>query len=186
MLSAQARRTLITVARKRITSELTGHDPGYPDRLPELEAPGGAFVSLHILHGFEPRLRGCIGHITSDLPLYDTVREAAFAAAFRDPRFPPLTKDEIADVVIEISVLSALERITDTRSIEAGRHGILIEHGRHSGLLLPQVALSHRWDRTTFLEQTCRKAGLDPDAWRSPDTVIRIFTAEVFDESSAA
>ncbi len=184
MLSAQGRRTLISTARERITSHLEGSEPHYPQRVPELEAPAGAFVSLHIVHGLESRLRGCIGRITSDRPLYDTVRETAFSAAFHDPRFPPLEKDELRNLLVEISVLSALVRVGDVRAIEPGLHGILIEHGHSSGLLLPQVAAQHRWNRETFLEQTCRKAGLAPDAWRSPNTVIRAFTAEVFDETS--
>lgn len=184
MLSALGRRTLILVARERITSHLAGREPHYPQRLPELETPTGAFVSLHLAHGLEARLRGCIGRITSDRPLYDTVRETAFSAAFRDPRFPPLESDELDNLLIEISVLSALVRVDDARAIDPGVHGILIEQGRNSGLLLPQVAAQHRWDRTTFLEQTCRKAGLAPEAWRSPDTVLCTFTAEVFDEAS--
>ncbi len=184
MLSAQGRRTLICIARESIISRIEGREPHYPRRLPELESPAGAFVSLHIIDGLEPRLRGCIGRITSDRPLYDTVRETAVSAAFGDPRFPPLERDEADNLVVEVSVLSPLVPIADVRTIKPGVHGILIEHGRNSGLLLPQVAAQHRWDRKTFLEQTCRKAGLAPDAWRSPDTVLSVFTAEVFDEAS--
>jgi AmmeMemoRadiSam system protein A len=132
----------------------------------------------------ERRLRGCIGHIESTDPLYDTVRQAAYAAAFRDPRFRPLAPEELGRIELEISVLSRLEEVEDTRVIIAGTHGIMIEHGAHAGLLLPQVAAERNWDRETFLEQTCRKAGLPPGAWSDPESRIRIFTAEVFDETS--
>ena len=184
MLSSLDRQTLLTVARERISSTLTGTPPSFPPRRAELEVAGGAFVTLHALSGTVRRLRGCIGHIESTRPVYDTVNDAAYAAAFRDPRFPPLTADELGSVELEVSVLSRLERITDTRIIVPGTHGIMIEQGRRSGLLLPQVASERDWDRETFLEQTCLKAGLPPGAWSNPDTVIRIFTADVFDESS--
>ncbi|MFW6293400.1 MAG: AmmeMemoRadiSam system protein A, partial [Spirochaetota bacterium] len=175
---------LLTVARERIGSELTGTEPDYPPRRAELEIPGGAFVTLHLVTQAGRRLRGCIGLIESTRPLYDTVRDTAYSAAFRDPRFPPLSAEELGSVELEISVLSRLEAITDTRLIVPGTHGIMLEQGRRSGLLLPQVAAERGWDRATFLEQTSLKAGLPPGAWSNPDTLIRIFTAEVFDESS--
>jgi hypothetical protein len=184
MLSALDRQTLLTVARERITSDLAGREPEYPPRRAELEPPGGAFVTLHLVDERGRHLRGCIGHIESVHPVYDTVRDAAHAAAFRDPRFPPLSVAELGQVELEISVLSRLEVIDDTTLIVAGTHGIMIERGTHSGLLLPQVAAERSWDRTTFLEQTCRKAGLPPGAWSDPATTIRVFTADVFDESS--
>jgi len=184
MLSSLDRQTLLTVARERISSTLTGLPPDYPPRTAELEVPGGAFVTLHVLSGANRRLRGCIGHIESTRPVYDTVRDAAYSAAFRDPRFAPLTAEELGSIELEVSVLSRLERITDTRLIVPGTHGIMIGQGNRSGLLLPQVASERDWDRETFLEQTCLKAGLPPGAWSSPDTVLRVFTADVFDESS--
>ncbi len=184
MLSSFDRQTLLTVARERITSELSRTDPDYPPRRPELEIPGGAFVTLHLVTSAGRQLRGCIGLIESTRPVYDTVRDAAHSAAFRDPRFAPLSSAELGSVELEISILSRLETITDSRLIVPGTHGIMLEQGSRSGLLLPQVAAERGWDRSTFLEQTCLKAGLPPGAWNSPDTVIRIFTAEVFDESS--
>lgn len=184
MLSPIDRQSLLTVARERIVSELTAREPDYPPRRAELEIEGGAFVTIHLVQGGTRRLRGCIGHIESLRPLYDTVRDAAYSAAFRDPRFPPLSDSELGMVELEISVLSKLETITDTTLIVPGTHGIMLEHGPHSGLLLPQVAAERAWDRSTFLEQTCRKAGLPPGAWSNPSATIRIFTAEVFDESS--
>ncbi|MFW5685353.1 MAG: AmmeMemoRadiSam system protein A [Spirochaetota bacterium] len=184
MLTPEDRQTLLTVARERITSSLLDVTPDYPPRRAELEIEGGAFVTLHIIRDGERLLRGCIGHIESRLPLFDTVLDAAYSAAFRDPRFPPLERGELSALELEISVLSRLERITDTRLIVAGTHGIMLERGTHAGLLLPQVAAERAWDRETFLEQTCRKAGLPPGAWSDPATTIRIFTADVFDESS--
>lgn len=184
MLSPSERQTLLSVAREHITSHLLRSAPSYPPRRAELEIEGGAFVTLHAVRDGERRLRGCIGHIESEMPLYDTVRDAAFSAAFRDPRFPPLTESELGSIEIEISVLSPLETISDPGVIVAGVHGIMLQRGRHAGLLLPQVASERSWDRQTFLEQTCRKAGLPSGAWSDSATTIRIFTAEVFDESS--
>ncbi len=108
----------------------------------------------------------------------------SIAAAFEDPRFPSVKKDEIEDIEIEISVLSPLETISDTSQIEIGRHGIIIEKGLMRGLLLPQVATDYNWDVQTFLEQTCQKAGLPADAWRDESTKIQIFSAEIFSEAN--
>ena len=168
------------VAREQIRSALSGSDPLFPPRRPELEDPSGAFVSLHLADG---ALRGCIGTVKSSRPLIDAVRDCAEGAAFRDPRFTPLTLAELAAVRIEISVLSPLRRIADVGLIEPGLHGILIEYGNRTGLLLPQVATERRWSRATFLEQTCRKAGLAPGAWAEEETAIFTFEAEVFDET---
>jgi AmmeMemoRadiSam system protein A len=184
VLSDTCRRVLLSVARQEITSVLTGCPKEFPPRQPELEPPSGAFVSLHLIEGGSASLRGCIGVVKPNQALFDTVRECASGAAFRDPRFPPLTGSEIEAVAIEISVLSPLERITDVGLIRPGLHGILIEYGGRSGLLLPQVATERRWRRTTFLEQTCRKAGLPPATWTEKDAAIFIFVAEVFDETS--
>jgi AmmeMemoRadiSam system protein A len=104
----------------------------------------------------------------------------AAAAAFHDPRFRPLTADELADLEIEISVLSPMRLISSTDEIEIGKHGLYIVNGFNRGLLLPQVATQYRWDRLPFLEQTCCKAGLPPDAWKDPHTEIYVFRADVF------
>jgi AmmeMemoRadiSam system protein A len=128
------------------------------------------------------KLRGCIGHITASQPLLETVRKVAWESAFEDPRFPPLTPQELPRVRIEISVLSPFQRIMDVDCIEVGVHGILVRRGGRSGLLLPQVATEEGWNREEFLDRTCRKAGLPLDAWRSPETIIEIFSATVFGE----
>jgi len=136
----------------------------------------GAFVTIKK----KGELRGCIGYIKAYLPLYETVEEMAQHAAFSDPRFEALKPEELDDIEIEISVLSPLKKINSIDEIEVGRHGIYIEKGFYSGLLLPQVATEYNWDRKTFLEHTCYKAGLDKDAYKDKDTNIYIFTAEVF------
>lgn len=141
----------------------------------KLEQPFGAFVTLK-KHG---RLRGCIGHVVGDRPLRETIVEMAQAAAFNDPRFPPLATDELADLDVEISILSPLTPCVPD-DVEPGRHGLLIRQGVHSGLLLPQVAREHGWDQRTFLGQTCLKAGLPPAAWQEQKTNIFCFEAEVF------
>ena len=127
-------------------------------------------------------LRGCIGYIHALKQLDETIIEMAQAAAFRDPRFPPVTKDEFDDLEIEISVLTPIREIEDINEIEVGKHGIIIERGGYSGLLLPQVATDYGWDRETFLEHTCNKAGLPTDAWKQEGTKIKIFSADIFHE----
>ncbi len=140
----------------------------------------GAFVSLHR----QGRLRGCIGYLEAVKPLLQTVREMAAAAAFHDLRFRPLQKDELADLEIEISVLSPMQLIKSTDEIEVGTHGLYIVQGFCRGLLLPQVATEYNWDRLTFLEQTSCKAGLSPDGWKDPSSKIYIFTAAIFADHS--
>ncbi|MBP9560620.1 MAG: AmmeMemoRadiSam system protein A [Syntrophorhabdaceae bacterium] len=136
----------------------------------------GAFVTIKK----KGELRGCIGYIKGYLPLYETVEQVAVQAAFHDPRFDALSKEEFKDIDIEISVLSPLKKIENIEEIEVGTHGIYIEKGFHSGLLLPQVATENAWDRKTFLEHSCYKAGLHKDAYKEKDTNIYIFSAEVF------
>jgi AmmeMemoRadiSam system protein A len=126
------------------------------------------------------QLRGCIGYTRGVKPLYKIVGEMAVAAAFHDPRFTPVTEAELSDLEIEISVLTPLKRIKDVEEIEVGKHGLLIEKGFRSGLLLPQVATEYGWDRKAFLEHTCLKAGLPRDAWKDGKTSICTFSAEVF------
>jgi AmmeMemoRadiSam system protein A len=141
----------------------------------------GAFVTLNE-HG---QLRGCIGYVVPTAPLCETVRDVAAFAAVRDRRFDPVSKGELDDLEYEISVLSPIRRVTDFDKIVVGKHGLIVKRGDREGLLLPQVAAERDWDRETFLQQTCRKAGLPPDAWRDPDTDVFAFTALVFGDHSA-
>lgn len=137
----------------------------------------GAFVTLH-LNG---NLRGCIGIIEASHPLIDNIKKMAFSAAFRDPRFPALTKEEYQDIDIEISVLSPIREIQDPTEVVVGKHGLIITYANRKGLLLPQVATEQKWDRNTFLDHTCLKAGLDKNKWRE-GAKIEVFEAEVFGE----
>ncbi len=138
----------------------------------------GGFITLKI----NDRLRGCIGYIEAVKPLLETVAEMTYSAAFSDYRFEPVAKEEVDDLTIEISVLSPVRETKDPSEIEVGRHGIIISALGQRGLLLPQVAVEHGWDRDTFLDQTCVKAGLPRDAWKKSMTTIEIFSAEIFSE----
>jgi AmmeMemoRadiSam system protein A len=179
MLNREERASLLKLARDTIYARL--HRESAPDfKLSSkvLEQPCGAFVTLHK----QGALRGCIGLVQAVKPLYQTVREMATASAFDDPRFPPLKKEEFNEIDLEISVMSPPRRIGDVKEIEVGRHGIIIKKGFHQGLLLPQVAKEQGWGREIFLEHTCYKAGLMGDCWKSDETEIYIFSAEVFGE----
>jgi AmmeMemoRadiSam system protein A len=125
-------------------------------------------------------LRGCIGYVLAVAPLYRTVAETAMAAAFEDPRFDPVTESEARELNVEVSIMSKLFPIRP-EDVEIGRHGLLVSMDRRRGLLLPQVPLEHGWDRQTFLNETCRKAWLPPDAWQH-GAQLEAFTAEVFGE----
>lgn len=175
-LTEEEKRTLIDIAITTIECKIAGKSiPEFHVDTETLKEKRGAFVTLK-KHG---HLRGCIGHIEAKKPLYKTVQQMAIAAAFNDPRFPPVKRDEFKNVTIEISVLTPLRKIQDINEIEVGVHGIYIVKGFRSGLLLPQVATEYKWDTMTFLEETCCKAGLHPDAWREKDTVIYIFSADI-------
>lgn len=176
-LNAEDQKLLKEIARKAILSALSGETYEGPESVPDtLQSPCGAFVTLTKNH----QLRGCIGHIVASAPLVDTVRAVAAAAALEDPRFSPVTQKEWSDIDIEVSVLTPLERVENIDDITPGVHGLYIRMGRRSGLLLPQVATEYGWNRVTFLEQTCRKAGLRKNDWKEPDVEIYWFKAQVF------
>ena len=165
----------------RLDSLVVGEaDEKPPDPLVELRR--GAFVTLRI--GEE--LRGCLGHISADRPLRVLVPGLAVAASREDPRFPPLSADEVDRVTIEISVLTE-PHVVDTKdpsSIVIGRDGLIVERGNARGLLLPQVAPELGWGPIQFLDATCEKAGLPKGAWREPGTRVLTFQADVFEEES--
>ena len=129
-------------------------------------------------------LRGCIGRIAADRPLGDLVRDMTVAAARDDPRFPPVTPDELPQLAIEISVLSqpATLDAPDPGRIVIGRDGLIVQRGHQVGLLLPQVASTHHWGPEELLAAACRKAGLPPTAWREPGIEVLTFQADVFGE----
>lgn len=177
VLTSAEKAYLKDLARLAIAARLAGREFDLPDPPTEvLRRPFGAFVTLT----HDGRLRGCIGHIIGDRPLFETIAAMAEAAAFGDPRFPPLSRQEFADVTLEISILSPLTPCPDPELVEVGRHGLLLRRGGRSGLLLPQVPVEWGWDRETFLDQTCRKAGLEPGCWMVPGTELFWFEAEVF------
>ena len=167
---------LLRLAHESISSALELREISLEPPSPHLAEPRGVFSSLYL----RGELRGCVGYVLPTCSVYRAVAETARAAAFDDNRFPAMTKEEAPLLEIELSVLSP-PRPIPSHEIEIGRHGLLISwHGRR-GLLLPQVPIEHAWDRTTFLEQTCRKAGLPLNAWQQGAT-IEAFTAEVFGE----
>ena len=178
-ISAADQEVLFRVARESLEAHLKGEKAALPQATSQtLSQPSGVFVTLH--RG--GRLRGCIGYLEAMKPWLAAVQEMAVAAAFQDPRFPPLRQDELADLDVEISVLSPMCQIKHIEEIQVGRDGIYLERDPCRGLLLPQVATEYGWDRTTFLKQTCVKAGLPPDAWEDPATRIFIFSAKILHE----
>ena len=176
-LTPEEKMYLLDLARSRI--DLVLHDQ--PVAFPPPPPPGmaqekfGAFVTLKR----QGQLRGCIGRLISEEPLFVTVGDMAEAAAFHDSRFPPLSIEEFPALELEISVMGPITRCTDPSQIVVGKHGLIMRKGNRQGLLLPQVAVEWEWDRETFLAQTCHKAGLPPDAWHDPDTEIYWFEALV-------
>jgi AmmeMemoRadiSam system protein A len=177
-LSDADKTRLLQIARKTIVSYLTdGTTPNF-EVSDNLKKDGAAFVTLN-KHG---RLRGCIGQTVATQPLYKTISYCAIQAATSDPRFKPVTLDEMDDIHIEISVLTPLQKVSSLDEIEVGRDGLMIFKGAHRGLLLPQVATDYGWNRTEFLENTCRKANLLANAYKEPDAEIFKFQAVIFEE----
>lgn len=180
-LTDQDKQSLLHIARMSIERAVRGQDlPDVSATSETLKQPSGAFVTL----SKQGELRGCIGYTDAHKPLAETVSEVAVKAALEDPRFAPVTDDELDDVVVEVSVLSPLQKISHIDEVEVGKHGLVVERGYCRGLLLPQVAEEYHWDREAFLKYTARKAGLPADAWKDAETVIYIFTAEIFREET--
>ncbi len=178
-LSKDDRRALLELARRAVVEAVRyGRLPLLPGFSGALAQASGAFVTIHHHH----RLRGCVGQVAAAHSLGETVAQCALSAALHDPRFRPVSAEEIEGLEIEISVLSDLEPVAP-QDVVVGRHGLLVSREGWRGLLLPQVAIEHGWTRERFLEETCLKAGLEPEAWRDPATRIEAFTAEVFSEA---
>ena len=176
-LTDDEKNELHRIARTVIEKKSRGDQlPQFPPPEGKLKENRGAFVCIYK----KGMLRGCIGAVEGSDPLAATVEEMAEAAAFRDPRFRAVTEEELPHLDLEISALTPLQEISDPNEIEVGKHGILIRKGIYSGLLLPQVATERNWDRLTFLQETCRKAGLPKTAWQDRDTKIYVFSADVF------
>ncbi|MFP3209930.1 MAG: TIGR00296 family protein [Thermocladium sp.] len=149
----------------------------------------GVFTTIETMENEKRELRGCIGYPRGNVNTAKATISSALAAAFDDPRFMPLTQEELSKVTFEVSILSPLERIKmDPRDlsshIEVGRHGIVIQHGFGGGLLLPQVPVEYCWDSMTFLSEACIKASLSPDCWIEDNIEIYLYEAQIFREKS--
>ena len=180
MLTPEDKRELLALARESIGDALHNKPIGKKTLL--LAGPqqhSGLFVTIRI----DRQLRGCIGYIESVRPLSESVPDVAIKAALEDPRFPPLTSTELDRAILELSILSPLERVENVEEIQVGIHGVLLELGPNRGLLLPQVAIEYGWDLEGLLDAVAKKAGLPPSAWRDPQALIFVFTAEVIHES---
>ena len=192
IINPEERRLLLADARETIAAKLEGREPQYRAESASIDAatdsvlrqPCGAFVTLHQLSGGGGgrSLRGCIGRMTANLPLQETVRLMAREAAFGDPRFPPLRPGELEQCHIEISALSPMTVCPDPRQVEVGVHGLYLTRGGRAGVLLPQVPLEQGWNRQEYLDYICVKAGLPPQSYQAADATLYTFTAVVFGE----
>lgn len=182
MLSPEEKSYLLRLARASLKAyfEKREWEPEAPspEKYPHLWERRGVFVTLFK----RGELRGCIGDIAPEEPLFRTVTKVALSSAFSDPRFLPLREEELSELEIEISVLSPFKRALP-EDLVLGRHGIYLKKRHHRGLLLPQVATEYGWDRETFLKMGCRKAGLPEDCYLDPEVELYLFEAEVFKES---
>jgi len=177
-LNSSDRKLLFQLAREAITSAVkTGKVTVREVTQVHLLGPHGCFVTIK-RHG---ALRGCIGNFSTDKPLYLLVQEMAASAATKDPRFYPMKEEDLAEFELEISVLSPLNKISTPEEVVVGKHGLYLEKNFSRGVLLPQVAVEHGWDRETFLNQTALKAGLKKEDWKE-GADIYLFTADVFCE----
>jgi len=178
ILREEDKEKLLTIARETLNEYVRNKKvPDFAIESEILQKECGAFVTLKKKNG---ALRGCIGRIVAEKPLFLVIRDMAIAAASQDYRFPPVTPSELDDIEIEISVLTPMQKVNSAEEIEVGRDGLMIKRGYMSGLLLPQVPVEQGWDKETFLEHTCYKAGLPPDAWKSSE--LWKFQAIVFSE----
>ena len=183
-LTQAERDELLKLARTSVETAVRQHRP-YDFSGSNSEAlmqERGAFVTLKK----NGELRGCIGYVAPVKPLSLTVRDVATYAALRDSRFSPVEPSELSQLQYEVSVLSPLRRVLDVKQIEVGKDGLVMRRGENEGLLLPQVPVEQQWNRTTFLAETCRKAGLPADAWKDEQTDIFMFTALVFGDHTPA
>jgi AmmeMemoRadiSam system protein A len=172
---------LLDLARQALEARVERRPPPPLQRGGALDWECGAFVTIHR----RGELRGCLGRIEVDAPLAETIAHLAAVVSDSDPRFPSVSAHELPDIDLEISVLTPEREIQSIDEIEIGRHGLVVEQGRRRGLLLPQVASEHGWDRETFLGHACLKASLPRDAWRHGARLF-VFEAQVFGEGYVA
>jgi AmmeMemoRadiSam system protein A len=161
---------------------VTKREPSTPLSLhPRLQEPLGVFVTLKN----NGTLRGCMGLIESDKPLWQGIQKMAKAAALEDPRFPAVRPDELDKIELEVSVLTQPVLVQDPTQVEAGKHGVIIRYGSQQGVFLPQVATEQGYDREQFLNNLCsHKLGLAESCWQDPQAKIYVFEAEVYAESN--
>ncbi|MFP4465799.1 MAG: AmmeMemoRadiSam system protein A [Candidatus Goldiibacteriota bacterium] len=180
MLDRESKKILLALARRTIREYfLNKAVVKFETENEELKQKCGAFVTLHN----NGKLRGCIGVIESDRPLYITVEEMAVQAARNDPRFEPLSEEELKDIDIEISVLYPKKKVESAENVDLEKHGVIVKKGFAQGVFLPQVAKETNWSKTEFMEHLCSdKAGLKKDAYLDPETEIYVFEADVFSE----
>jgi len=175
MLNEKKQSELLQFAKDTIESRLNKNTlPVFLEKTQSLMEIRGVFVTLK-KHG---QLRGCIGNIVGVYPLIEGISKMAQAAAFEDPRFPPLEKEEFPNIKVEISVLTVPKKINSIDEIVVGKHGLIIKKGFYQGVLLPQVPIEQGWDRDAYLVGISRKAGLPPDGWKDAD--LSTFEAQVF------
>ena len=189
-LAQQEGETLVHLARETVKQYLTTRKRlAIPKDTPEkLKQPCGVFVTINSLHSGQKELRGCIGYPYPTEPLVQAVIDSAISAATQDPRFEPMTTEELENVVFEVSVLTPPEKIEANKpteypsKVKVGEDGLIVERGMYKGLLLPQVPVEWKWNEEEFLCQTCTKAGLPPDCWLMNGTKIYKFQAIIFEE----
>ncbi len=178
-LNKQEKQKLMAIAKSSIVKAVTGKEgPEIEVTEARLKENCGAFVTIKK----RGQLRGCIGYIIAVKPLHETVKDVAKSAAINDYRFSSVKEEELNELELEISALTPLKKIDSVDEITVGKHGLYMKRGINSGLLLPQVATEYGWDKETFLEHTCSKAGLPTDAWKDKSTEIFTFSADVFGE----
>lgn len=183
MISNEDGKKLVRLARETIEGYFSDSSPS-TEAVEHLNTEQGVFVTLHK----RGNLRGCIGQPTPVMPLYKAVMESAKNAAFEDPRFPPLQREELGELHVEVSVLTVPEIIEANsvdeykQKIEIGRHGLILQHPAGSGLLLPQVPEEQGWSCEQYLQHICLKAGAPEDALKDENTKLYCFEAQVFSE----
>jgi len=181
-ISLEEKKILLETARTSIKSVFTGEKISGPDykKHPVFKSHAGAFVTLTK----SGSLRGCIGYIISDKPLFETICDAAKQASQNDPRFPSVRQSEIKDLSIEISVLSEPFPLNNYDEIEIGKHGLILEEKGRRGLLLPQVPIEHHMNRERYLDAICQKTGFSQGYWKTKQLKLNAFTATIFCDSS--
>lgn len=183
LLSEEDGRIGVSLAREALRAAVLHTKLTPPPLPPVFSEKRGVFVTLNM----DGDLRGCIGIPLPVMPLKEGIIEAAHSAALRDPRFNPVSPEELPLIALEVTILSVPEEITAPPAgradeIEVGKHGLIVQGRGRSGLLLPQVASEYGWNAVEFLDHTCRKAGLPPGCWRDEQVSVLRFEGQIFSE----